>query len=195
MATAPNIMKSWLVSVDGRGLAGMVAETGTVNLDMKTQARRSGEEDCEVKEPLGQEAMMYKLVLYEYNKEVLSAWGQSITGKTAITIRGGAQESGEGAVEAHLVNLRVSLPSIPSEMWKPGELITPSFEFDVYYYKHVIDNEVKFEIDPANRKRIIDGVNQLDPMNAALGYNATADADGVLGGQRGFTGGGGGGVL
>ena len=173
---SPQILKGWLVSVDGRGLAGRVAETSFVNLDSTKVERRAGDQDVKVQEYMGQEAMMYKMALYSYEKEVIDAWGRTITGATDITIRGGWQEAAQGSTQSHVHNMRVSLPSIPAEMYKPGEITTVTFEFDVYYYKWTVDGDRLIEIDPENRIRYVNGENQLEAMNAALGYSGADTA-------------------
>ena len=173
---SPLILKGWYVTIDGKGLAGQVAETSFVNLDSTMVEVRSGDQNLKTRLNMGQEAMMYKMALYSFDKDIINAWGRVITGGTDITIRGGWQEAAQGEAEQHTHNMRVSLPSIPAEMYKPGEITTVTYEFDVYYYKWTVDGERLIEIDPENRIHFVDGENQLEAMNAALGFSSTDTA-------------------
>ena len=91
----------------------------------------------------------------------------------AIELRGAIQRwdasLGESSVRKLKVVVRAIPKSAPLGTLSAGGAQEPSAEFSVRYLKVFIDGRAYLEIDPVNSICVIDGVDYLADVNAALG--------------------------
>jgi len=86
----------------------------------------------------------------------------------STALRGGLQESNSEA-ESVVVNLRGLFKELDFGSWKPAEKATLKCIIAANYYKLTIDGRELIEIDAENMIRKIDGIDQMAPMQTALG--------------------------
>lgn len=168
MAALENLLKNLNLFVDGRSKAGNVEEVTLPKLTIKTEEMRAGGMDMGVDVDMGMEKQELGYSLSSFDPEVLKLVGLAPGNNKSITIRG-ALESEDGTVKPAVINARGKHREADPGTWKPGDKASLKMMVTLDYYKLTIGGEVIHEIDAKNMIRIIDGVDQLAEMRAALG--------------------------
>ena len=154
--------------VDGRGYAGKVVEFDPPKLTVKTEEFRAGGMDAPAEVDMGMEKLESTLTLADIDRHALKLFGLVKAAFTPVTLRGG-QQGPAGEVEAVVHHLRGRFKDVDYGTWKSGETSPVKLMVALRYYKLEIDGETIHEIDVENMVRIIDGVDQMAEMRAALG--------------------------
>lgn len=164
----PETLYNFNLFVDGTNLAGKSPEVTPPKLKIKTEDYRGGGMDAAVKLDMGMEAMEASFSLVTLAPAVLKLFGLADQNAFNGTFRG-AFRTTDGKTRRVVLVLRGMLYEIDPGSWKPGEKSESKYSVSVNYYKLEIDGRVWHEIDVLGCKRVIDGVDQLAEVRAAIG--------------------------
>lgn len=164
----PETLYNFNLFVDGTNLAGQASELTPPKLKIKTEDYRGGGMDASVKLDMGMEAMEASFSLVTLSTAVLKLFGLSDQNAFNGTFRG-ALRTKDGKTRSVVLVLRGMLYEVDPGSWKPGEKSESKYSVSADYYKLEIDGRVWHEIDVLGCKRVIDGVDQLAEVRAAIG--------------------------
>lgn len=164
----PQTLTNMNLFVDGKGYAGLVTEVNLPKLKRKTEDHRGGGMDAPVKMGMGLEALEAGFSLIGESKDVLVFFGLADDTAFNGSFRGAFKDQ-KGAVVAAVATFRGMLEEVDPGNWKPGEKAESKFNCALSYYKLELDNQVIYEIDPANCIRIVNGTDQLAAERTAIG--------------------------
>ena len=162
-----DILRNISLFVDGRGYAGQVDECIPPKLTVKTEDFRAGGMDGTVEIDQGLEKLEATLQMSGVDRALLEQWGVTLAAMVPMTIRG-ALQSEDGTVRAAVIHLRGRIKEIDYGTWKPGEKVPMKAMVSVWYYKLEHGGATIHEVDVENMIRIVNGVDQLAEMRAAL---------------------------
>lgn len=165
---ARDVLKNLTLWVDGRGMAGQVQEVDPPKLTLKTEDFMGGGMVAPLKVTMGMEAMEASFSLIAYNKDVLALFGVVEGSDVPLTIRG-ALESFDGTVTPVVMTMRGKVTEQDPGTWKPGDVPSLKNTMALAYYKLQHGDTVVHEIDVENMVCVINGVDTLAEMRAALG--------------------------
>lgn len=168
MAMIPQTLFGQNMSIGGVSFQGEVPSFTLPKLKIKTEAVRFGGTDAEVDMDQGVEKLECSFTTTGVRKEALVLFGLADQDAFSATFRGGFKAKG-GAVTPVVVTVRGMLTEMDSGDWKAGDKAEFKFAASLSYYKLEVAGEVIYEIDPVGYKRVINGVDQLAEMAAALG--------------------------
>ena len=168
MAMIPQTLFGQNMSIGGVSFQGEVPSFTLPKLKIKTEAVRFGGTDAEVDMDQGVEKLECSFTTTGVRKEALALFGLADQDAFSATFRGGFKAKG-GAVTPVVVTVRGMLTEMDSGDWKAGDKAEFKFAASLSYYKLEVAGEVIYEIDPVGYKRVINGVDQLAEMAAALG--------------------------
>ena len=165
---ARDVLKNFVIFVDGRGYAGQAPELNLPDLAIQVEDFRAGGMDAPVALDMGQEAMEASFQLAAYDSAALSLWGVGPGRSVPLTARG-ALESYGGSTKQVLVNMRGIITTVSAGAWQAGQLAPLTITMRLDYFKQTIAGVVLHEIDVVNMIRIVGGVDRLAQQRAALG--------------------------
>jgi len=168
MAAADNILKNFALFVDGRGLAGNTEDFAPPKLTSLTEDFKAGGLDAAMKIRMGQEPMECSFTLTKFDAKVLALWGVAEGNASAFVARGAVQ-SFDGKVQKVVEYCRGQVREMDPGQWTPQGKATLKFVVDVTYYRKEQDGQVITEVDIPNMKRIVNGVDVLADIRAAIG--------------------------
>lgn len=164
---ANDVRKNINLFVDGRGYAGQVGEYNPPKLTLQTEDYRAGGMDAPLKITMGMEALESDFTLLGYDKNVLALFGLRNGNNIAVTLLE-AIESYDGTVTQVKHNLRGKFTEIDPGTAKAGELPAIKHSLALDYYKMTHGGTVVHEVDVQRMIRVINGVDQLAAIRAAL---------------------------
>lgn len=168
MDAASQILKNYNLFVDGRGYAGNVDEVQLPNLALILEQFRGGGMDASIPLDMGMEALELSFKLSRFSPEVLRLFGLA-NGSTVPLVFRGALQSADGVVVAVVINATGRITSVTTDPVRAGEKPLQSYTVGLTYYRYQQAGETVHEIDIPNMKRIINGVDQLAAIRAAIG--------------------------
>lgn len=163
----PSVLKNFNLFVDGRGYAGRVEEVELPKLTIKTEEYRAGGMDAPVDIDLGMEKLECSFTLAEYDPALFAMWGLVPGNWVNITLRGGMDK--DGVVTPVIVSLTGRWKELDMGSWKAGEIAKLKIQVSGRYYQLMIGTSAVVHIDLVNMVRLVDGVDHLAAMRAAIG--------------------------
>lgn len=163
----PRILKNFSLFVDGRGYAGRVDEVSPPKLAIKTEEHRAGGMDAPIAIDMGMEKLEASFTVAEHDPAIYQQFGLVGGKAVAVTLRGAMQ--GDADVVPVVVTLRGIYTELDGGNWKAGDKGSLKVNVACRYYKLEIGGKVAVEVDVDNMKRIINGVDQMASMRAAIG--------------------------
>ena len=168
MAISPKILKKFKLFVDGKGYLGIADEITLPKVTVKTREVTTGFQ-APIELDVGQlEKLEGSITLLEYNTEVMKLMGGWGGKTTTMTARGAIQAQGKDP-EPVVVTLEGFFKEMDMGNWKDGEEAKLTMQYAVQKYKLEINKESVYEIDLYNDTRVINGVDQMTKLRAALG--------------------------
>lgn len=164
----PKILRNFSLYVDGIGYAGRVTEATPPSLAIQTEEFRAGGMDAPAEIDMGMEALELSFTLAEYNPAVLRQFGLMNQNAVQVALRGAMMANGEDAT-AIVVNGTGHFKEYDPGSFAAGEATEAQFTMGLRYYKLTMGGDVIHEIDVENMIRIINGVDQLASIRAAIG--------------------------
>ncbi|WP_395593116.1 phage major tail tube protein (plasmid) [Pseudomonas sp. B26140] len=168
MAMIPQTLFGQNMSIGGVSFQGDVPSFTLPKLKIKTEAARFGGTDGEIDMDQGVEKLECSFTTTGVRKEGLVLFGLADQNAFSATFRGGFKGVG-GAVTPVVTTVRGMLTELDPGDWKAGDKAEFKFAASLTYFKLEVAGEVIYEIDILGYKRIINGVDQLAEMAAALG--------------------------
>lgn len=163
----PSVLKNFNLFVDGKGYAGRVEEVELPKLTIKTEEFRAGGMDAAIEIDMGMEKLEASFTLAEYDPALFAMWGLVPGSWVNLTLRGGMDK--DGVVTPVVVNLTGRWKEIDMGSWKAGEMAKLKISVSGRYYQLLIGATTAVHIDLENMIRVVDGVDQLATMRAAIG--------------------------
>ncbi|MGU2289677.1 phage major tail tube protein [Pseudomonas aeruginosa] len=164
----PQTLYNTNLFVDGVSFAGDVPSLTLPKLTVKTEEYRAGGMDGSVDMDQGLERMEASFSTNGVRREVLRLFGLA-DGDGFNGVFRGAFRDRSGRSTGVVATLRGMLKEVDAGDWKAGELAEFKFSLGVSYYRLEVGGRVMYEIDPIGCVRVIDGVDQLADVRAALG--------------------------
>lgn len=163
-----DVLRNINLYADGQGYAGKISELTPPKLALKTDEYRAGGMDTPVDIDMGTEALNCDFTLTSYDRQVLKKFGLAPGEHVGLTCKG-ALVSEDGNVTPVSINMRGIWKEVDMGTWKPGEKGTLKVTVNCRYYKLTHNLEVLVEIDVEQMIRVVNGVDQLARIRAALG--------------------------
>lgn len=168
MALAPKILKKFKVSVDGRGYLGLADEIQLPKITIKTREVTSGFQ-APIELDVGQlEKLEGSLTMLEYNAELMKLLGGWAGKPIVLTARGAIQAQGQEP-QPVTVTLEGFFKEVDMGNWKDGEQANLTLQYSAQKYKLDINKSVIYDIDLYNDTRVVNGVDQMSALRAAIG--------------------------
>lgn len=164
---ARDVRKNHNIFVDGRGYAGQSDEFNAPKLTLQTEEFRAGGMDLPIDVTMGMEKLACDFALKAYDKNVLALFGVAQGASVPLVVRE-ALESFDGTVTPVVHTMRGKITELDPGTSKPGELPTLKITMSLTYYKLQHGDTVVHEIDAENMVRVINGVDALEAIRAAL---------------------------
>lgn len=163
-----NIIRNFVVWVDGEGKLGTGEQAQLPALSMVTEDYRGGGMDLPLEVELGMEKLEASFVLNNFDPQIFKLFGIAPGTVKPFTIRGHlAGEDGKTVgVEAHIDG---RIKSITSDAWQPGQKTTVTVALSVHFYSLKVGDTDLVEIDVMNARRVVNGVDQLNETRINLG--------------------------
>lgn len=165
---ARDVRKNFNLFVDGRGYAGQVDEFNAPKLTLQTEEFRAGGMDVPIDVTMGMEKLVADFSLKAYDRNVLALFGVVEGSNVPLSVRE-ALESFDGTVTPVVHTMRGKITELDPGTSKPGELPMLKATLTLTYYKMQHGDTVVHEIDVENMVRVINGVDVLQGIRAALG--------------------------
>ena len=165
----PRKIKNFSTFVDGINYAGEMPEVGLPKLTRKMEDYRSGGMNAGVKLDFGMEAMEAELTAAGYMSDLFKSWGELRHDAVLLRFTGALQADDSEGVDALEVVMRGRFSEIDPGSAKAGEATTVKYKAALSYYKLTINGETLIEIDAVNMIEIVNGIDRLAEVRAALG--------------------------
>jgi P2 family phage contractile tail tube protein len=167
-----HIMQGYTMYIDGLDFG---IDTEEVELPLPTpmtQEYRGGGMDLGVTQAMSAiEALAVTVKMSGHNPEIMKrmALGPGITSR--VTFRGGVLRELDGGIATHLCIVDGAINGGTRDRWQRGEKSGVEFVMNsVKYLRYEVDADIIHELQAWPPKRIINRVDQLAALNAALGY-------------------------
>lgn len=161
------VLKNFNLFVDGRGYAGRAEEVTPPKLTIKTEELRAGGMDAPAAIDMGMEKLEAGFSLIEYDPELLKQFGLVSGNGVQLTLRGALVD--DTTTTPMVIGLRGMFTEIDMGKFKAGDKATMQCLVACRYYSLEIGGRKLIEIDVDNMTRVIDGVDKLAEVRAALG--------------------------
>ena len=165
---ARDVLKNINLFVDGRGYAGQIDEYNPPDLTLVTEDYRAGGMDAPVALDMGMEPLETSFSLIAYDRDVLALFGVAEGNSVPFTARG-ALESYDGTVTSVVHKMRGKITQISRGTWAPGQKPQLQITMRLDYYQEEHGGILVHEIDVENMTRVVNGVDRLAQVRAALG--------------------------
>lgn len=167
-----HILQGFTMFLDGADYGIDTEEVGLPFPTPVTQEYRGGGMDMAMTQPMAAlEALSITVKMAGQNPEIMKRMGLG-PGKTQlVTFRAGVLTESNGIIVPHVCVVQGCINGTDRDRWNRGEKV--GFEFvvnGINYLRYEADQEVIHELRAYPPRRIINGVDQLADLNAALGY-------------------------
>ncbi|QPC87147.1 phage tail protein [Mesorhizobium sp. NBSH29] len=137
-----------------------------------TQEYRGGGMDLGVNQPMAAlEAMEATVKMAGHNPAILKSMAKGPGQTTRITFRGAVLSEATGLIQAHVCVIEGAPNAGSRDTWQRGEKSGIEFLMNgIIYFRYDVGDELIHEVGAWPPVRVIDGINQLTAINAALGY-------------------------
>ena len=164
----PQVLKNFNCFVDGKGYAGRAENVSLPKVTVKTEEFRAGGMDSSLEVDMGVEKLECSFTLAEYSADVMGLWGVIAGADKQFSFRGAVQRQGEDAT-AIIATVGGRVKELDPGDWKAGDKATLKTTLAVNYYRLNVNGTDVIEIDVINMKRVVNGVDQMASLRAALG--------------------------
>ena len=169
MPAAAQIRKNFSLYVDGFGFAGNVDEYTPPVLASQVEDYRAGGMDTSVAVEMGQEKMEASFKISSISPEVLRLWGVAPGTTVPLIVRGALEDIGTNEITVEKFTQRGTIRSVEWDAITPGAKAGLTFTMDVREFQYELNGSVIHDIDVLNMKRIVNGVDRLEQLRAAIG--------------------------
>ena len=165
----PSVLKAYSCFIDGRGYAGK-ADVELPALKVKTEDYAAGGMSANIKLDMGLvEALDAKVTLYDYEPEILKAWGLVNGNAVALVFRGAKQDDSGAAPVPIVVTMRGQLQELSMGSWEAAAKTKMECTVNCRAYKLDVGGETVIEIDAERMIRTVGGIDQMAALRGAIG--------------------------
>lgn len=150
-------------------------DTETVELPFPVpvmQDYRGGGMDLGLSLPMSAiEALAINVKMAGLNPDIMAKMALAPGQTTRVTFRGGVLTERNGTIVTHLCIAEGRINGSSRDTWQRGE--KSGFDFSINgieYMRYEADSRIIHELQAWPPKRIVNGIDQLNGLNAALGY-------------------------
>lgn len=162
----PRILSNFNLIVAGQGFAGLCDEIELPTLKPKLEQHRGGGMDAPLGMDVGMEEITCSFTMAEHNPVVLQTFGLVSGAAVDLSFRGAMMDG------ITVTALQVDVTGVYSEQslgtMKAGEKALLKSSVQCRFYRLTVAGGVLHEVDIVNMTRVINGVDQLAEMRAAL---------------------------
>lgn len=166
-----DVLRDFALFVDGDRYVGKIEELKLPQLEIIEEDYRAGGMDTSMPLDMGMNPLKAEFTVAGVDRGVLSRFGLELGRRSIVTARGALQDPGTGFVKPITAVMTGNVRKIDPGSWKVGERATLSVGMSLIHYKltHTVPGLPLIEIDVINGVRIINGVDQLIAIRAAVG--------------------------
>jgi P2 family phage contractile tail tube protein len=166
-----DVLRDFALFVDGDRYVGKIDELKLPQLEIVEEDFRAGGMDAPMPLDMGMNALKAEFTVSGVDRGVLSRFGLELGLRSVVTARGALQDPATGLVKPVVATMGGNVRKIDPGSWKAGERATIVVGMSLLHYKltHTIPGLPLIEIDVINGARIINGVDQLIGIRAAIG--------------------------
>lgn len=164
---ALDILRNAVPIIDGRRVAGS-SLLQLPKIKAKTEKLYMGGADGETEVEFGLQAMEAKLKLFTVDPEVLKLVGLAPGVFKPFNFNGGTVSEVDGSVRSAIARMSAKIAEDDPGDWKAGDKTEWDYRLIVRTYRLRVGDRVIYDIDPLNFIRLIDGVDQLAALRAAM---------------------------
>ena len=165
----PRKIKNFATFVDGISYLGEMPEVALPKLARKMDDYRSGGMNAPVKADFGMEGMEAELTAAGYMKDLFTKWGALRHDAVLLRFAGALQSDDSEGVDTLEVVMRGRFTEIDPGKAKAGDKTEIKLKAALSYYKLSINGQAKLEIDAVNFIEVVNGIDRLAQVRAALG--------------------------
>jgi P2 family phage contractile tail tube protein len=165
----PRSLKNFALFMEGTSYVGEMPEIGLPKLTRKMEDYRSGGMNAPVKLDFGMEGMEAELTAAGYMKELFDTWGTLRHDGVLLRFAGALQGDDSEGVDTLEVVMRGRFTEIDPGKAKAGDKTEIKLKAALSYYKLSINGQAKLEIDAVNFIEVVNGIDRLAQVRAALG--------------------------
>lgn len=167
-----HILQGFTMFLDGLDFG---IDTEEVDLPIPTpltQEYRGGGMDLGMNQPMAAiEALEATVKMAGHNPEIMKRMALRPGRTTRITFRGGVLQEVDGAIVPHVCVVEGSINGGTRDRWQRGEKSGVEFVVNgIKYFRYEVASDVVHELQAWPPKRVVNGVNQLQELQTALGY-------------------------
>lgn len=164
---ALDILRASVATVDGVRIPGTV-DLKLPAIKLKTEKLFLGGADGEIETDFGLQALEAGMKLATIDRKVMAQVGLRPGVFRTFTFNGASVSEADGAVKGVVARLTGKIRDDEPGNWKHGDKTEWDYKVLIRTYKLTVDGRVIYDIDPLNFIRVIDGVDQLADMRAAM---------------------------
>lgn len=164
----PAKLKNFNVFLDGTSWIGLVAEIALPKLAKKVEQYRGGGMLSEVDVEMGLEKMEAEIKAGGLVRRALRAFGKIGVAGVQVRFVGAYQEDVAGGVLAAELVMRGMVTEVDPGTAKVGDNTEWPLKLSLTYVKWTVQGRVEVEIDVLNNVMIIDGIDRMAAIRAAL---------------------------
>lgn len=165
----PRKLKNFVLFADGVSYMGEVPEVSLPKLSRKMEDYRSGGMNAPVKLDFGMEAMEMDWTAAGYMKSLFAQWGAVRHDAVLLRFAGALQADDSETVNSLEIIVRGRHSEIDPGTAKPGDNTAIKVKSALSYYKLSMDGQTLIEVDAVNMVEVVDGIDRLAQVRAALG--------------------------
>jgi P2 family phage contractile tail tube protein len=166
-----DVLRDFALFVDGDRYVGKIDELKLPQLEVIEEDFRAGGMDAPMPLDMGTNALKAEFTVSGVDRGVLSRFGLELGQRSIVMARGALQDPVTGFVKPVTACMTGNVRKIDPGSWKAGERATLVVGMSLIHYKltHTIPGLPLIEIDIINGTRIINGIDQLIAIRAAIG--------------------------
>ena len=148
----------------------LIGDSRTKNSDSPLAC--GGGMDLSVAQPLAAlEAMEATVKMAGQNPTIMRKMAKGPGQTTRITFRGAVLSESTGIVETHVCIIEGAPNAGSRDTWQRGEKSGIEFTINgIIYFRYDVQDTTVHEVSAWPPRRVVDGVDQLNAVNQALGY-------------------------
>jgi P2 family phage contractile tail tube protein len=162
----PRIIRNFNMFLQGTGFAGIVDEIELPKLSLKTEEHRAGGMDAIAMIDMGMEKIECSFSMAEPNRLLLQDFGLFSGRGVQAQFRAAAAD--DVSVVPYVVDITGAYTEIDPGTLKAGDKNVLKGTVACRYYKLTLAGAVLVEVDVENMRRIVNGVDTLEAIRAAL---------------------------
>ena len=162
------LLRKFAVYCDGYGKMGEGENCKLPSMEINSEEFRGGGMDTPLKVDLGTNALSMEFKLSSFDPQCYNLWGLFPGQEKQYTIRGSLAHN-DGTPFAAIAACRGNMHKVEADNFEPAKKILHTFTCELSYYKLTIGEQLIYEIDIENGRRIVNGVDQTRTDRVALG--------------------------